>query len=160
MGEESYAHKSVLVSASVDISGANNVVVGPPGMPFEVSQLRLNVGVATSGATPAVVTVTKRITPGSDSGAITLGSFSVPAGYSVGDEILINMGKTPNIDLNSGEQLKFTSDGNSDGGTIYIAVIGNYVNPGPSPAKSFAETSRKVFENGNGTYNYLPFTNA
>lgn len=160
MGEQSYAHKAVLVSASVDISGTNNVVVGPPGIPFEISQIRLLVSVATSGATPAVVTVTRRINTGSDSSAITLGSFSVPAGYSIGDEILLDGSKIPKIDLNSGEQLKFTSDGGSDGGTIYVVLHGNYVNPGPYPVKAFSETTRKVFENGTGTYNYLAFTNA
>jgi hypothetical protein len=160
MGEQNYAAKVVLVSASFDTSGTNSVVVGPPGFPMEVSQFRLSFGNASTGATPSVVTVTKRITPGSDSGALTLGTFSVAAGFSASDEVLIDATRITNVDLNSGEQLKFTSDGGNDQGTVYVSVIGNFVNPGPSPVKAFTETTRKAFANGTGTYNYLAFTNA
>ena len=160
MGESNYAYKNVLVSASFDTSGTNNVVVGPPGFPMEVSQLRLHVGVASTGATASIVTVTKRITPGTDSGALTLGTFSVAAGYSVGDEIIVPLTGVTNVALNAGEQLKFTSDGGNDAGTVYVAVVGNFVNVGPQPVRAFNETTGKNFENGTGTYNYLAFTAA
>jgi len=162
MGGQNYSDKIAIVSSALDASGANNVVVGPPGMPLQVHQFRLLCSVASSGATPAGITVTKRIVTGSDSGAITLGTFEIPAGYSVGDEVLIAVGHVANVHLNAGEQLKFTSDGDSDGGTFYVSVVGNLLNTGPNPVpdRLFRETEGKAFENGSGTYNSLAFTAA
>lgn len=154
MGEQNYASKHVMVSSSLDASGANAVTIGPPGYPMEVSQVRLMCSVASTGSS-AVLTVTKNINTGSATNDIDLCTITVPSGYAIGDEILVDVHAITDINLNSGEQLVFTSGGESDAGTFYISVIGNYVNPGPNPAKAFTETTRKGFENGTGTYNYL-----
>lgn len=159
-----YVEKTVFVSSELDLNGSSNVIIGPAGYPFEVSQIRLLFSVASTGS-PTTVTVTKRITTNTDSGAITLGTFAVASGYAVGDEALIDASKiykasTYAIDLNSGEQLKFTSGAGLTTGKVYISVIGNFINPGPNPVKTFTKTTKKAVDNGTGGYAYLAFTNA
>lgn len=136
---------------SLDISGANNLdneVSDVLASPFIVKRVFLQVTTAATGATSSQLTVTWRPTPGSATGALTIGVITVPAiavdlkanadmYQSVGDSTVISAGgqtsqygiggqKTydtqEDIICGPGGEIRVASDGGLDAGVVGVWV--------------------------------------
>ena len=161
MAEQSYSYKfGYFATASVDISGANSVVLPIVGGPFRVMEIGFNCQTATASAAPTI-TVTKRVSPGIDTSAVTVGTFSIATGYAIGDEVRIATVSVPAaspyvLDLNRGETLKFASSG-AGTGTVWFWMTGYHYPSGPNPQSSFSSTA-KSGSTGAGNIKYAAFT--
>lgn len=157
MAEQSYSYSTALVSTStIDVSGANTAVTPIVGTSFRATQLRVMCGTALGG-TQGLITVTKRVIPGSDTSAVTVCTFTLLNTYIAGDVIEIDISSSANCELNPGESLKFAAAG-SGTGTIYVAVYGYPYNAAPSPQNSSMPSTAKSPTAGVGTYKRLAAT--
>jgi hypothetical protein len=105
---------------TMDITGTTAAVLTPGHQPFRVRAvaIALDTGLATSGA---VITISKRVTPGSDTSKVDIDTLTIPVSGAAGH---VYYNDSLNTKISPGEQLSIVSDGvPSAGSGRVIAVV-------------------------------------
>jgi hypothetical protein len=120
--------------------------------------LRFIPTVLATGATAAVVTVTRQRKNGSATSDIEICTISIPAAAIdiVGDYADAYIGNLADTTLTPGECLTYTSDGGSDAGTVHVYAFGVPMNKGPDASTAY--TAQDKLNGGIGTANRLAVT--
>lgn len=123
---------------SVDISGANATTPYEAMGPIDIKAITGVVTVATTGATPSVITLAKRLANAGSS--VNQISFTVPSGLAVNSVFRVLFERAPTagvvasdgstvyssgdgvMELNPGEEFLLTSGGEGDAGTITFGM--------------------------------------
>lgn len=167
MAEQSYGHiRSFVAGTAADISGTTAVYTLPVFSSVRIAQFCAVIKTVTAGTN--VVTVKRICAPDGTTGAVTLGTFTVPAA-AAGNTYKVNVWEVVNSStgastcvLAPGEAISFTPAGSSTG-VFYCGFLGyEYQEPPTAYANATAHLFTAVAKprSGQGNISQLVFTAA
>lgn len=158
MAEQSYGYlRSFSTTSAVDISGTTAVYTTPVFSSVRISAICAVISTVTAGTN--VVTVKRVCVPGTTTGAVTIGTFTVPAA-AVGNTYICNVSAIADTTLAPGEAVSFTPAGSSTG-AFYCGFLGYEFQEGPTAYDNTTATlftAVAKFRSGQGNINQLVFT--
>lgn len=158
MAEQSYSHNAGYITASMDISGANNVTQ-IFARPFKLMEIRVFTSILTATA-DETMTVTRRPIPNTTTSAVTIGTFIVPSTLAAGDEVRYSLAANAiGTEFNSGEEIRIICGNSTGTGTVYFGLLGYHFPSGPTAQASFSAAT-KAIASGVGSIKYGAFTSA
>lgn len=167
MAEQSYGHlRSFTTATAVDISGTTAVYTAPVYSSVRIAAFCVVIKTVTAGTN--VVTVKRACVPDATTGAVTLGTFTVPAA-AAGNYYKANVWEVVNSStgastciLSPGEAISFTPAGSSTG-AFYCGFLGYEFE---EPPTAYANATANLFtavakhRSGQGNISQLVFTAA
>ena len=158
MAEQSYGHlRSFTAATAADISGTTPVYTVPVFSSVRIVQICVAIKTVTAGTN--VVTVKRACVPDNTTGAVTIGTFTVPAA-AAGNTYKCNVWEVADTLLAPGEAVSFTPAGGSTG-LFYCGFLGYEYQ---EPPTAYGNTSATLFtaiakpRSGQGNLTQLVFT--
>lgn len=120
----------LVAAADAMLSTAASKFWAPGYSPFHLKAVAV---VVTTGVTTtaAVVTITKRVTAGSNTNEVTVDTITVPvvATAPLGTVVYVD---GLDVTVSPGEELEFAGGGEGDAGAGHIVIFGNFLPPDPA----------------------------
>lgn len=160
MAQNPSARTEIPCTGSIAIDGANTARTLPILLPFAISEVRVVMHTAYTGATATVITVKREVKVGSNTDAVSIATFTIPITAALGQVFLVKVADFDDTTTAPGETISFVSDGGADPTTTAsFAAIGYRFDEGLS-AGSTTVTSADKPRSGVGGVKVLTGTSA
>jgi hypothetical protein len=160
MAQNPSARTEIPCTGSIAIDGTNTARTLPILLPFAISEVRVVMHTAYTGATASVITVNREIKVGTSTNQIAIATFTIPITAALGQVFLVKVADFGDTTTAPGETISFVSDGGADATTTAsFAAVGYRFDEGLS-AGSATVTSMDKPRSGVGGIKVLTGTEA